>query len=297
MKPRLPVSASATAFRIYHVAYSAACDADETPRLHHTRDAGAAAELNAALAPHGGSYETALNFYPATPRPEEKFSFLRASDMLVLPTRPPLEYRLGDGVVPFTKGHRHSQNLLEVSIFEAVAPFFDLLGRPGIELSQLSAGWLKKEDADYSALEFTKNSHALISRHGRYGLPASYQTTVNPTKARHTAGYFIKLRQLPRFPCGLVCCFAPGGVENLLFARLVRRCHAAWLAPRWQGFCVVRFNVPAAAEEMPLTATAFDSQIVETVLIEQTFEMPPTRPPSTRPPPSTTRTPFDRMRG
>jgi hypothetical protein len=260
--------------RVLQVAYSTPSDGDEIPRLHHMRDGAATLELMAALAGHGYAYETSLHFYPNTPRRQEKFTFLRPDDLLLLTTRPPLEMRLHHGAIPFVRGLKHSRNGLEIAIFEALAPFFTFVGRNAIELSPHAAGWLKAGAEPYGVLEFTRNNHALIEQHGVCGMNLAYLIHVNH-RLRNSAGYFIKLRKIRRYPCGLVCSFAPGGVENLLFARLVRRRHAHWLAPDWQGFGFIRFFVPAAAEDAPLSVAALDDQIVETVLAEHEFESPP----------------------
>jgi hypothetical protein len=260
--------------RVYQVAYSTATDGDETPRLHHMRDGHAALELMATLAEHGYAYETALHFYPNTPRRQEKFTFLQPDDLLLLTTRPPLEMRLQHGAAPFVRGLKHSRNGLEIAIFEALAPFFTFVGRNAIELSPRAAAWLEGDAESFGELLFTRNNHALIEKHGVCGTNLAYLTQVNH-QFRNSAGYFIKLRKIRRYPCGLVCCFAPGGVEDLLFARLVRRHHTPWLAPDWQGFGFIRFYVPAGAEDAPLSVASLDDQIVETVLAEHEFDSPP----------------------
>lgn len=264
MAPTPPSAAAVPPRRVYQVAYSTA--SDETPRLHHMRDGAATAELMAALVPLGYTYETALNFYPELPLPAEKFSFLGSTPgtLLVLTTRPPLEGKSA-GRATFAKGLKHSQNALEEAIFSALEPFFVLTGRYAVDLTREASRWLKPDAQDMAVLTFSKKSHALIDGKGPYGIDHAWTTAVK-SQWRQTAGYFVHVDKIPNFPCGLICCFAPGGVENLLFARLVRKRHSAWL--KRPVFAFARFNLPHAAEDTPLCAEFLDDQITEDVLAE-----------------------------
>ena len=101
----------------------------------------------------------------------------------------------------------------------------------------------RQRQGDMATLTFSKKSHALIDGKGSCGVDHAYTIAVS-SRLRQTAGYFLHVKKIPRFPCGLICCFAPGGVENLLFARLVRRKHSQWLER--PVFASVRFHLAAA---------------------------------------------------
>jgi hypothetical protein len=274
MNPAPPSADGVPPRRVFRIAYSLAGDDESVPRLHQTRDGDAALELMPPLARHGCEFDSALHFYPNLPRPRECFSKLRPSDLLLLTTRPPIEHLLNE--VRILRGRQPipSGNDLEAAIFTAILPFFDVESRLAIEVSAAVAPWLNKVGQDYAALEFTRYSHALISHRGVHGQKHAFGRSVSP-RLRHTVGYFIKLQSIPVYGCGLICCFAPGGVENLLFARHVRQARPAWLAPAWQGFAMVRFTVPDAAEDTPLSAAAFDGEIAPEILAEHTFAVPP----------------------
>lgn len=275
----LPTDASFLAMprRIFCVGYSNAYGpTNKVPKLHQTRDGTAAMELMAVLAHHGYDYETTLHFYPDLARPADNFSVLRPDDLLLLPTRPPIELWLSNGKIPPGRRLMPGRNDLEKAIFTAIAPFFTVVSRFNMQLSAAVAAWLKDNHQDHAVLDFTDYSHAFITYLSCVDEPHGFGHKVDP-RLRLTAGYFIKLRAIPNFGCGLICSFGISGVENLLFARQVRRCHPQWLAPDWQGFGMLRFTVPIAAEDTPLSAANFDDEIVGELLAEHPFDLPPPR--------------------
>lgn len=243
------------------------------PRLHHTRDGNAALELTAALADHGYRYETALHFYPDLARPADSFARLQAGDLLLLTTRPPIEHWLNADLITRLGQLKPGGNDLETEIFTAIAPFFRFVSRRNVELSPTAAAWLHPDWQAYAVVDFTSRTHALVTYVTPSGAPHVAGHPV-AQKKRFTVGYFIKLHAIPKFRCGLLCCFAVSGVENLLFARLVRRRFPHWLAPGWQGFGMARFTVPLAAEDTPLSSADFDDEIAADVLAEHELAAP-----------------------
>lgn len=275
MTPTPPASGE-PARRVFCIGYSSACEPGETPRLHQTRDGNAALELMSVLLRQGYDYETALHFYPSLQRPADSFTFIAPADLLLLPTRPPIEHWLSGGRIPPAGRLKPSDNALENALFTALAPLFSVISRFNIEVSPTAASWLTDEGKDYAVLDFTRYAHAFITHRARSGDKHAFGKLVS-ARLRYSAGYFVKLHAIPHFKCGLLCCFAPGGVENLLFARLVRRKFPHWLEPAWQGFSLVRFKVPTAAEDTPLTVANFDDEISWEVLGEHPFDTPPDR--------------------
>ena len=91
-KPSSPHESQPAPGRYFHLTYSSA-GPDDVHKLFQGRDGTAFDELAATLPPLGYRFGTTIHFYPNDKRPLKDFPELRANDLLVLTTRPPLTDR------------------------------------------------------------------------------------------------------------------------------------------------------------------------------------------------------------
>jgi hypothetical protein len=179
--------------------------------LHHVRDGAPFAEIAATL---GNDYEYGGLLLNLPRRRSPEHLDFRATDLLVLPTRPPMDdRRQGDKRTIPTSG-----SWLEQLVFRGLPRFFKVCSRSHIILSSRVARLLPNTAADHGEIVFRQSTGAWCERYrairnGQWVEPASQRTT---------AGY---LAYLPRvWPNGprLLAVFGLGGLETLVWAHLLR---------------------------------------------------------------------------
>ncbi len=119
------------------------------------------------------------------------------------------------------------------------------------------------------------------------GRDHTHKTTKDDFNA---VGYFIHLKQLTGYPCGLIASFSMGGYENLLWNRIVRLRFQHWFDH--PIFCFALLKLPQEPPR-PLTPALADDAPVEVLIAHRL----PAKPRTSRPPPQAVppQTPRNRM--
>ena len=212
----------------YRLSYSNA-SRDEEPKLFRDRDAVAFCELTTGLPAMGYQYGTTIHFYPDDERKLSEFPVFQPEDLLVLPTRPPLNDR--DGFVrPNRKIIHAAKTELEALLFAELSEYFDYCTRKHVELSARGAGGLKVEDArQWRHVELYEYSGAMVQNHFIGPAP------VKP-KRNHTSSiaFFLRVNRVAKLNCDFIASFGMDGYGTLIWNRIIRLRHPEWLAaPRF----------------------------------------------------------------
>ena len=215
-----------SAKRIYRFAYHASQISDVRMRAHQVRDGDAFLELLPLLTQKGYRYEGLLLNPPSEKRgdaPVVDISFLSASDLIVLTTRPPLhDIEAGD-----KRPIRRSFTKLEDLIFDALRPkYLTYSARSRITLSEAVAQNLKPEFKEKADIIFHSAVDSSYVRYRSLEAP-SYHSPARGDK--RTAAYLIQVPAI--WPDGprLLVSFAMAGTETLIWNHLLRTPFSHWL--------------------------------------------------------------------
>lgn len=230
-------------------------DGTRTRRLHLLRDGIAFAELSPILQSAKFRYENALLNLPgrrSTKSPispaaavGQTWSFLTSKDLLVLPTRPPLNDDGGED----QKKVARSYTWLEEQVFQALgARVFAKCVRSRVELAAEAGA-----DCQYAVAEFHSRSYALYA--GYKSLKTRFRT---PTPTWQTAGYLIHTvlpenEHWKKGPPRLLAVFGMSGESTAVFAALLRTKHFGLLSDilRKRESRLVIFNLRRDEGEPP----------------------------------------------
>ena len=183
-----------------------------------TRDGAAFSELTEPLRPLGWQYGSLIFNYPDDcDHPRADFTFLRPSDLVVLATRPPMNDKPDD-----KKRLTRSSTYLEQLIFKAIRPYIRSCSRNQVTLNAVG---LDCEKADYSFRQYTD---ARLLEYRSLAPGAKFQKVEGDKYV--TIGFFLNLPAIEDFGCGLLASFSMGGIETLIWNRIVRTRYSAWLA-------------------------------------------------------------------
>jgi hypothetical protein len=254
-------SCSRSSQRYHWLAYYYGLRSGRRLKPHHVRDGAALADLSVPLARLGLSYGHLVPNGPPTPeeysaqraaaldavsgggqqriedvatytRIDE--SFLQPGDMLVVPTRPPMDdiYH-GDKV--------HSQpgfTSIEQKIFQACRPYLQVCSRAHIRLSLSAAGWLPDafaNRADVTFYQIKEPWYLKLARLDGGGRRAKV--------SGQTAGYVLYLPALESLRgAGLLVVFGMGGTQTLVLCHRLRS-DLAWLFDE-PGFTMIEMTAP-----------------------------------------------------
>src|ERR1043166_2369321 len=107
---------------------------DEDPKLFKGRDGVAFSELTAMLPSMGFDFGTTIYLYPDDERPLSFFPVFRDTDLLILPTRPPLHDKIG--IIPPRRKIIHAAKTeLEAALFKVLSKYFEFCTRKRVKLS------------------------------------------------------------------------------------------------------------------------------------------------------------------
>jgi hypothetical protein len=253
MKPATPptqVETLASRGRYFRLTYSNV-PPDEDPKLFKGRDGIAFCELAAVLPAMGYEFGTTIYLYPDDERPLSAFPQFRPSDLLVLPTRPPLHDKVG--IIPPRRKIIHAAKTeLEAALFKALARYFEFCTRKRVKLSQYGAGRIRVPDArNWEHVEVYEYCGAEIQKH-----------YVGPEPVRHdwkpksSIAFFLRTDRVPGLDCGFVASFGMDGYGTLIWNRFIRHTHPEWLARPGFVMAELIFKQPIPAK--PLTPDFVD---------------------------------------
>lgn len=251
---------------------------DAQPRLHHSRDGAAFNEITDPLYSRGFQYGTFIHNYPHHRQPADAFTFLKARDLVVCTTRPPLDDLRPDPTRKQSdeKDWRRidrSEDHLEQAIFDDLRPFFQRLSRYTVNLTPEIASHLPPTFERMVRIHFhSKGKGTIASTYVPVGgRDHSHKTSKDDF---NSVGFFIHLKQITGYPCGLIASFSMGGYENLLWNRIVRLRFQRWFDH--PIFCLALLKLPDEPPQ-PLTPALADDAPAE-VLIEH--RLPANRKPA-----------------
>lgn len=246
--------------RFFRVTYSNTGPEDE-PKLFQGRDGIAFNELAAALTEQGYEYGTTIHFYPDDKRSIKEFPNLRANDLLVLTTRPPLSDR--EGFLHPKKIIRNSKNDLEKLIFKQLFKYFSHCTRTQLSLSPEAQECLTADVRKWKSLEFfevSRVAHPYAEAHIRRHAAAAEKPE---GKRPSTAAFILHVNSLPGvddtpgLPCGLLACFGMDGYSTLIWNRIVRLKYPLLLTK--PGFVMAELTFKEPIPRRPLTPEFADN--------------------------------------
>jgi hypothetical protein len=257
----IPGVAQAKIMRYHRFAYSMPLRGKEEPKPFKIRDGAAFGELTAPLAKLGYEYGEMLWNPPYRRRKSRKmgrdnYEFIKPRDVVVLTTRPPLnDHTHGD-----KKKMLRSCTHLEDQIFRACRKFFRVCARSHVEIKKKICG-----ESEKGHLEFHMYKGARL----KYFRRVDFHKLTRPPKGSHRAiCFFLHVKKIPEYGCGLVVSFGMGGWETLIWNRLVRTRHPEWL--KRPCFAMGEFDMNGLPER-PATLKFVDKIKVD-ILLEHKIE-------------------------
>lgn len=258
--------------RYFHLTYSNA-PPDDVPKLFQGRDGAAFDELAATLPPLGYQFGTTIHFYPNDERAIKEFPSLRASDLLVLTTRPPLTDR--EALSPPRRIIWSSTNDLEKLIFKQLFHYISYCTRKHIKLTPAAQDRLIGDASKWKSLEFFEHSgltHPLgvahIQKH--LALPKKSQRGTNSTVAfLFRADSLPGVESTPGLPCGFLASFGMDGYSTIIWNTIVRVKYSHLVAK--PGFVMAELIFKQPIPNRPLTPEfATDPDFLEVNLLTKT---------------------------
>jgi len=243
---------------IYHrFAYSMALRSGEEPNLAKIRDGAAFGEIAAPLAKLGYEYGQILYNPPYnSKKPSDQgrgpFNFIKADELIVLTTRPPLD----DSQHGDKKLVRASRTHLEKQVFAECRKYLEVCARSHVQLTPDVAGNFKKAE-----LVFHQHKNARLKNYRKLG---AFRPTAVPKKSNISIGFFLRTKSIPEYGCGLLASFGMSGWETLIWNRIVRTRHSEWVGRH--AFIMAEFDLPHVNGN-PLTLHFVD-QIKPRILLE-----------------------------
>jgi hypothetical protein len=247
--------------RYHRLTYSNA-PGDEVPKLFKGRDGIAFCEVTAPLPRLGYEFGTTIYLYPNDERPLSAFPRFQPTDLLVLPTRPPLD-DAGGTLRRRRKIIRAARTELEAAIFKVVSRYFKYCSRKRVILSAYGASRLRVKDPqmweDIEVYEYWNGAE--IQRHW-----VGVESIKADSRRRSTIAFFLRVNRVPGLGCGLVVSFGMNGNGTLIWNRHVRRAHPEWLSE--PGFVMAEIIFRKPIPERPVTPEVFDDDsLVEVRLL------------------------------
>lgn len=219
----------------YRFAYSTMLRDGEEPRPFRTRDGAAFCELAAALDRMGGEYRTLIYNSPADPRKDatlgrRDFDFLRPEDWIVMTTRPPMDDETHGDKRFILRSHTHLEN----SIFREFRVFFEVCARSRVRLTPEIGASFHMADLSFRQ---TKDARLVAFN----GLTHASRATQVSEDEYTSIGFFLRKEGIRDYGCNLLACFSMGGVETLVWNRIVRVHYPDWL--RRNAFIVAKLEI------------------------------------------------------
>jgi len=190
----------------------------------------------------------------------ESFDFLRADrDVLVLTTRPPLDDERHEDRKFVARSHSDLEN----AVFDGLRQCIQECARTRIQLSAPMTRHLDEKAIHKAGMRFRENKNALLVEFHPEG---RVRPLPIPQEERLTAGFLVHLPRIDRYGCELIASFGMGGVETLVWNRIVRNHpqYQSWITK--PVFVVAELNLKNLPPR-PITLH-FASQVEVRILLE-----------------------------
>jgi hypothetical protein len=271
-QPLAHLDVQAAQRHFFRLTYSNTGPEDE-PKLFQGRDGIAFNEIAASLTARGYEYGTTIHFYSDDERSLKEYPLLLETDLLVLPTRPPLTDR--EAFLPPKKIIRNSKNDLEKLIFKQLFKYFAICTRKHLKLAPEAQKCLAQDSAKWQSLEFfevSRPDHAYAEAHIQRHVASSQKPKGNYPS---TVAFIVNVNSLPGvdqtpgLPCGLLACFGMDGYSTLIWNRIVRLGYPELLTR--PGFVMAELVFKKPIPRRPLTPEfATDPAYIEVNLLTKT---------------------------
>ena len=233
----------------------------EDPDVFKIRDGAAFSELTAPLKGLGYEYGHLIFNPPCNHRKrsemgEDAFRFLKMEDLIVLTTRPPLDdLRHGD-----KKLVQRSGTHLEEQILAECRKFFAICARTHVQLTRTVGATFNQADLVF---------HSYKSARLKYfkGLE-EFRPKMVVKNLDIAVGFFLRVKTIPEYGCGLLASFGMGGRETLIWNRIIRTRFPDWV--NRCAFIVAEMDL-AQIPQNPATSD-FADQIPTKILLEHPIE-------------------------
>jgi hypothetical protein len=224
---------------------------DDDPKLFKGRDGIAFCELAAVLPAMGYDFGTTIYLYPDDERPLSAFPPFQRSDLLVLPTRPPLHDKVG--IIPPRRKIIHAAKTeLEAALFHALAKYFEFCTRKRVKLSRYGFSRLRVRDAEkWEHVEVYEYCGAEIQKYYLGPEPVRPEA-----KLKSTIAFFLRVDRVPGLGCNFVASFGMDGYGTLIWNRYIRCTHPEWLTK--PGFVMAEIIFKKPIPDRPLTPDFVD---------------------------------------
>lgn len=220
------------------------------------RDGASFSEITATLGRLGFEYGQIIFNIPASCGSEPSvdkahFSFVKADDLIVLTTRPPLD----DGRHGDKKHMDGSSTHLEQQIFAEFRKYLAVCARSHIELTpEVGADCPKAE------MVFYQHKSARLKSFRRLD---EFRHTMTPEDSDLAIGFFLRTRSIGSYGSGLVACFGMRGWDTLIWNRIVRTRYSNWF--NRPSFVIGQFDLRGVPSR-PITLDFVDKIQVDIVL-------------------------------
>ncbi len=189
------------------------------------------------------------------------FAFLRTDlDTLVLTTRPPLDDERHEDKKYVARSHTDLEN----AVFESIRHCIEECARNKVRLAADMRKHLKGDAVQKAEMRFHLNRDGRLVQFLADGQPKP--SAVRPDEYV-TTGFFMHLPRIERYGCQLIASFGMGGIETLIWNRIVRNHshYRTWMTQ--PTFVVAELNL-ANMPSHPITL-GFTDQIKFRLLLEQ----------------------------
>lgn len=188
------------------------------------RDGAAFGELSAALVSAGFEYGGLLFNYPKAAMPDGvegtyDFTSVGPTDLIVITTRPPME----KGETPRIKRLFRSHSELEDAVFKEFEKVFEACSRSYVKMRR---DYIDLGDGMLAEMEFRQHTTGQLTKSKRETYQRMKAVVEPPIRG---IGFLLQVPHLERFECGLLVSFGMGGLETLIWNRIIRTRHPQWL--------------------------------------------------------------------
>jgi len=190
----------------------------------------------------------------------EHFAFLKPQEILVLTTRAPLhDEQHGDKKIV-----KRSHSDLEQAIFDSLSRYFKVCARSHVQLTEDMARNLKGAAAAKAVMRFHQHKDARVVE---YMALDQFRPARVPEEDYITAAFFVHLGKIERYGCKVIASFGMGGIETLIWNRIVRNHprYTSWLTK--PVFVMAELNLKTIPSR-PI-ALDFVGQLKADVLLEE----------------------------
>jgi hypothetical protein len=192
----------------------------------------------------------------------QNFSFLRGDrDVLVLTTRPPLDDERHEDKKFVARSHTD----LESAAFESLRRCIQICARNRVRIATGMAQHLTGKAIQKVEMRFhQKNDGRMVE----FLAPDQPKPSSVPASEYLTAGFLVHLPKIERYGCELIASFGMGGIETLIWNRIVRN------HPQYQSWITKPVFVVAELDLRNLPTRPITLHFVDQIKVDILLQLP-----------------------